>query len=395
MSSISETESCPPDSNASSFEETRTMTRTSNLNVGMIQGTMQQVHCGDETDEHQQQLDGGRTVDSVRSSLSNFRQSASRTTGQIRELLETSKALDRDLVSFLHDPQTRAFLEYVDDLEDNDNNLLDICDEGSSDNPKEVEALKQKTKSLKRKLRKWRKAARMALTEVCPDMTTDAQGDMTPGTMKNVLQKIRQLKSLTERQTSIIMTLTSQCEAQKAESVEKDSLVMELLKNCNGIRPSLNAENQNQPFIMSEATSNIEAMVTKHENIDYDFEPHADLDEVLNQTGIQFGIFPMIPDQLETQTRPNTVQSNGTNVSDMIAPPLELLNNNREAEPTIVQRELPDAVSYQIDPMDDPDTTTNASMTKSRNVWLGVAVGAAAGLGGVIMGNLNRRANKN
>ena len=61
----------------------------------------------------------------------------------------------------------------------------------------------------------------------------------TPGTMKNVLQKIRQLKSLTDRQTSIILTLTGQCEAQKSESDEKDALIMELLRNCNGIRPAL------------------------------------------------------------------------------------------------------------------------------------------------------------
>lgn len=57
--------------------------------------------------------------------------------------------------------------------------------------------------------------------------------------MKNVLQKIRQLKSLTDRQTSIILTLTGQCEQQKSESDEKDALIMELLRNCNGIRPAL------------------------------------------------------------------------------------------------------------------------------------------------------------
>lgn len=56
--------------------------------------------------------------------------------------------------------------------------------------------------------------------------------------MKNVLQKIRQLKGLTERQTSLIMTLTGQCEVQKTESDDKDALIMELLRNCKGIRPA-------------------------------------------------------------------------------------------------------------------------------------------------------------
>jgi len=100
------------------------------------------------------------------------------TTGQIRELLENSKALDRDLVDFLQDPNTKAFMDGPEEEDDDDNNGLDDVDEASSDNPKEVEALKQKTKSLKRKLRKWRKAARMALSEICPDISADAQGDM-------------------------------------------------------------------------------------------------------------------------------------------------------------------------------------------------------------------------
>lgn len=64
--------------------------------------------------------------------------------------------------------------------------------------------------------------------------------------MKNVLQKIRQLKNLTDRQTSIILTLTGQCETQKTESDEKDALIMELLRNCNGIRPAL-VTSENQP----------------------------------------------------------------------------------------------------------------------------------------------------
>lgn len=64
--------------------------------------------------------------------------------------------------------------------DDDDNNLMEYGDDASSDNPKEIEALKQKTKSLKRKLRKWRKAARMALSEICPDISADAQGDMVP-----------------------------------------------------------------------------------------------------------------------------------------------------------------------------------------------------------------------
>lgn len=207
-------------------------------------------------------------------------------------MLETSKSLDRDLVSFLQDPQTRAVLESVEDLDDEDNVLLELGDEGSTDNPKEVEALKQKTKSLKRKLRKWRKAARMALSEISPDMTAEAQGDMTPGTMKSVLQKIRQLKSLTERQTSIIMTLTGQCETQKTESAEKDSLIMELLKNCNGIRPTLSSETQQEN--LSNGVCNLEGMVTRHENIDYELISAADVEEVLNKTGIQVRRKPRI-----------------------------------------------------------------------------------------------------
>lgn len=85
--------------------------------------------------------------------------------------------MDRDLVGFVQDPKTRAFLDCNDD-DDDDNNLIEMGDDASSENPKEIEALKQKTKSLKRKLRKWRKAARMALSEICPDISSDAQGDM-------------------------------------------------------------------------------------------------------------------------------------------------------------------------------------------------------------------------
>jgi len=64
--------------------------------------------------------------------------------------------------------------------------------------------------------------------------------------MKNVLQKIRQLKTLTDRQTSIILTLKNQLDVQKSEGDEKDALIMELLRNCNGIRPTLVKDDQSQ-----------------------------------------------------------------------------------------------------------------------------------------------------
>ena len=118
--------------------------------------------------------------------------------------------------------------------------------------------------------------------------------------MKNVLQKIRQLKNLTDRQTSIILTLTGQCEAQKSESDEKDALIMELLRNCNGIRPAL--VKGDQPEKISKTTCNnsnvtialagsgassIEGMVTKRETIDYPLITAAEVEEVLTQTHIQ------------------------------------------------------------------------------------------------------------
>jgi len=333
----------------------------------------------DESSQHP--LDEGRTVDSVRSSLSNFRQSASRTTGQIRELLETSKALDRDLVVFLQDPQTRAFLEGVEDEED-DENLFDCVDEASSDNPKEIEALKQKTKSLKRKLRKWRKAARMALSEICPDISTDAQGDMTPGTMKNVLQKIRQLKSLTDRQTSIILTLTGQCEAQKTESDEKDALIMELLRNCNGIRPTLVKGDQPEKITGSGASS-IEGMVTKRETIDYPLITAAEVEEVLTQTHIQFGSAHLIPTQISCDARPD---GSGQRTEVVRPRSLEGLSAARaDAEAKSSDNDVSFALHAR------PMQGHRSTLTKPGNVWWALAVGTAAGLGSVIMGNIQRR----
>eukprot|EP00210_Caulerpa_lentillifera_P003386 g3230.t1 len=384
MNSSSESDSFHDESNTVSVEECR---KPSELATGTANVTQ-------ETDEAQQQMDGGRTADSVRSSLSNFRQSASRTTGQIRELLETSKSLDRDLVSFLQDPQTRAVLEGVDDLDDDeDKNLLELAEEGSTDNPKEVEALKQKTKSLKRKLRKWRKAARMALSEVSPDMSAEAQGDMTPGTMKNVLQKIRQLKSLTERQTSIIMTLTNQCDAQKTESAEKDSLIMELLKNCNGIRPSLSSESQQQENLTTGGgggASNIEGMVTKHENIAYQLISAAEVEEVLNQPGIQFGSAYLIPDQIQKETRAEIGGGGGVH---------QEVNNHGSPTPSHNRRPPSSEIQYPINPTVIRNITgagvssASASSMKSRTVWLGVAVGVAAGVGKVLMGHSKLRGN--
>lgn len=128
--------------------------------------------------------------------------------------------------------------------------------------------------------------------------------------MKNVLQKIRQLKSLTERQTSIILNLTSQCETQKSESDEKDALIMELLRNCNGIRPALAKQepqvqkNGQGPSASTPAfpsaigstgsgVGHLEGMVTKREAIDYPLVTASDVEEVLNQTGIQVVSFAL------------------------------------------------------------------------------------------------------
>lgn len=84
---------------------------------------------------------------------------------------------------------------------------------GSGSEMKEVEVFKQKTKSLKRKLRKWRKVARFALSEVCPSSNAiDLQADMTPGVLKSVIHKFRQLKHVSEQQDSLIHTLVTQCE---------------------------------------------------------------------------------------------------------------------------------------------------------------------------------------
>lgn len=355
------------------------------VNSGQADEGQKQVGQQLADESSQRALDEGRTVDSVRSSLSNFRQSASRTTGQIRELLETSKALDRDLVVFLQDPQTRAFLEGVDDEED-DENLFDGVDEASSDNPKEIEALKQKTKSLKRKLRKWRKAARMALSEICPDISTDAQGDMTPGTMKNVLQKIRQLKSLTDRQTSIILTLTGQCEAQKTESDEKDALIMELLRNCNGIRPAL--VKGDQPEKISSGASSIEGMVTKRETIDYPLITAVEVEEVLTQTHIQFGSAHLIPTQISCDARPDGSgqRTDGSRPITVTARSLEGLSANRA---DVEAKTSDNDVSFALHPR--PMQGHRSTLTKPGNVWWALAVGTAAGLGSVIMGNIQRR----
>lgn len=329
------------------------------------------------------QADGGRTADTVRSGLSNFKQSASRTTGQIRELLENSKALDRDLVDFLQDPNTKAFMDGAEEEDDDDNNGLDDVDEASSDNPKEVEALKQKTKSLKRKLRKWRKAARMALSEICPDISADAQGDMTPGTMKNVLQKIRQLKALTDRQTSIILTLKNQLDVQKSEGDEKDALIMELLRNCNGIRPTLVKDDQSQAQekIRSGACS-IEGMYTTTETNDYPLLSASDFEEVLSQTNIIFGSVPEITRQInrdadssrgkqDNSEQAQTISVVGRNLTDADA--------KSEEEAVLPDNPRPSSVFRQ------------ATLSRKNNVWWGVAVGAAAGLGSVIMGNIGRK----
>jgi len=383
MAESSDSESCRGESQGVSIDRCKELCDKTigHADAGQTQTAQ---HLTDETS--QRQLDEGRTVDSVRSSLSNFRQSASRTTGQIRELLETSKALDRDLVVFLQDPQTRAFLEGVEDDED-DENLLDIADEASSDNPKEIEALKQKTKSLKRKLRKWRKAARMALSEICPDISTDAQGDMTPGTMKNVLQKIRQLKSLTDRQTSIILTLTGQCEQQKTESDEKDALIMELLRNCNGIRPALVKGDQPEKITGSGASS-IEGMVTKRETIDYPLITAAEVEEVLTQTHIQFGSAHLIPTQINCDTRPDGsgTRTDNSKPVTIAARSLEGLAANR-ADVDALSSD--NDVSFTMRPRSMQ--AHRATLNQTGVVWWGLAVGSAAGLGSLIMNHIQRR----
>ena len=122
--------------------------------------------------------------------------------------------------------------------------------------------------------------------------------------MKNVLQKIRQLKSLTDRQTSIILNLTGQCEAQKSESEEKDALIMELLRNCNGIRPALVKGDQPsektsehhtllrpQMYNLDDApgpeSSSLEGVVTKREPIDYPLITASEMDSVLTENSIR------------------------------------------------------------------------------------------------------------
>lgn len=62
-------------------------------------------------------------------------------------------------------------------MNDVGNDTLDSS-RGSQGGPAEIDSLKQKTKSLKRKLRKWRKSARSALNEVCPSSGPDSQTEM-------------------------------------------------------------------------------------------------------------------------------------------------------------------------------------------------------------------------
>eukprot|EP00210_Caulerpa_lentillifera_P006024 g5757.t1 len=162
---------------------------------------------------------------SLISRLEDFKQSYNRTHGQVCEFFERARVVQK--LGLLESPQTSKLLSLSsDEAEDDECNSLADCNYTDG----------QKTTGMKRKLRKWRKVMRSALSEICPGLGLENNPDINPGLMKHIVDEVRNLKSQLAFQHTNILQLAQKTELYLQDSQQKEQFITDLLQNCKGIR---------------------------------------------------------------------------------------------------------------------------------------------------------------
>eukprot|EP00210_Caulerpa_lentillifera_P007355 g7031.t1 len=166
---------------------------------------------------------------SLLSKLEDFKQSYNRTHGQVCEFLERARVVQK--LGLLESSQASKLLS-LSDNEEADNDVDVDCNSLADCN----NADGQKTTGMKRKLRKWRKVMRSALSEICPELGLETQTDISPGLMKHIVDEVRNLKSQLAFQHNNILQLAQKNELYLQDCHEKEQFIADLLQNCKGIR---------------------------------------------------------------------------------------------------------------------------------------------------------------